>query len=303
VPSEPIRYLNRYTGQLETEEVYGDAFMQWTYGNPLGLLTLHALVKRALFSRWYGRRMDAARSRRKVAPFISKYKIDATEFADSADSYRSFNEFFYRKLKPAARSIAAAPNTAIFPADGRHLGFQDVSQMDGIFVKGAVFELPKLLGDADLARRFQDGAMVLSRLCPLDYHRFHFPVSGIAGRPKLINGALFSVNPIALRKNIHIFTENKRAVTRIDSKEFGLVLMLEIGATNVGSFEYTFTPDTSVTKGDEKGYFKFGGSSTVTLFERGRIELAPDLLETSRARIELYARMGDWLGKTRLNER
>jgi phosphatidylserine decarboxylase len=294
--SEPIQFLNRYTGQVETEEIYGEPFMRWAYGNPLGRLTLHALVKRAAFSRWYGRRMDAPGSRIKVAPFISRYKVKAEEFADTPDSYRTFNEFFYRKLRPEARPIDADPNSAVFPADGRHLGFQDVSKLEGIFVKGAVFDLKKLLGDDALAARLHNGAMVLSRLCPVDYHRFHFPVSGVAGEPRLINGPLFSVSPIALRQNIHIFTENKRAVTRIESEQFGLVAMLEIGATNVGSFEYTFKPGAKVEKGAEKGYFKFGGSSTITLFERGRVELAKDLLETSKAGMELYARIGDRMG-------
>ena len=164
-------------------------------------------------------------------------------------------------------------------------------------MKGAVFDLRKLLGDDSLAARFRDGAMVLSRLCPVDYHRFHFPVGGVASAPTLIDGPLFSVNPIALRRNIHIFTENKRAVSRIASDQFGLVVMLEVGATCVGSFDYTFTPGERVEKGAEKGFFKFGGSSTVTLFERGCIQLAEDLIDCSRKGIELYARMGDRLGK------
>lgn len=295
--SEPIQYFNRYTGRIETEDVYGDRFLRWTYGNPLGRLSLHALVKRSAFSRWYGKRMDAAASRAKVAPFISSYKVDAGEFAEAPESFRTFNEFFYRKLTPGARPIDPDPKSAVFPADGRHLGFQDISKLEGIFVKGAVFDLRKLLGDGELAQRFKNGAMVLSRLCPVDYHRFHFPVSGIARAPRLLAGPLFSVNPIALRRNIHIFTENKRAVTRIESDEFGLVLMLEIGATCVGSFDYTFTPGAHVAKGAEKGYFKFGGSSTITLFEHGRIQLAEDLVECSQRSLELYVRMGDRLGK------
>src|SRR5512132_944061 len=80
--SEPIQFFNRYTGVIETENVYGDRFLRWTYGNPLGRLSLHALVKRAAFSRWYGRRMDAPASRTKVAPFISTYKVNARELAD-----------------------------------------------------------------------------------------------------------------------------------------------------------------------------------------------------------------------------
>ncbi len=299
--SEPIQYFNRYTGRIETEDVYGDRFLRWAYGNPLGRLSLHALVKRSAFSRWYGRRMDAPASREKVAPFISTYKVPAEEFAEKPESYRTFNEFFYRKLKSGARPIDPDPRAAVFPADGRHLGFQDVSKLEGIFVKGAVFDLRKLLGHEELAQRFHDGAMVLSRLCPVDYHRFHFPVGGVASAPQFIDGPLFSVNPIALRRNIHIFTENKRAVTRIESPEFGLVVMLEIGATCVGSFEYTFTPGERVEKGAEKGFFKFGGSSTITLFERGRIQLADDLVQQSRRSLELYARMGDRLGISQWN--
>jgi phosphatidylserine decarboxylase len=295
--AEPIQFFNRYTGRIETEEVYGDRFLRFTYGNPLGQLSLHMLVKRAAFSRWYGRRMDAPASRAKVAPFISTYKVNEEELADAPHAYRTFNEFFYRKLKSGARPIDPDPHSAVFPADGRHLGFQDVSKLEGIFVKGAMFDLRKLLADDQLAARFRDGAMVLSRLCPVDYHRFHFPVGGVPSAPVIINGPLFSVNPIALRRNINIFTENKRAVSRIEAPEFGTVVMIEVGATCVGSFDYTFAPGERVEKGAEKGFFKFGGSSTVTLFERGRIQLADDLLTWSQEGIELYARMADRLGK------
>jgi phosphatidylserine decarboxylase len=296
--TEPIQFFNRYTRCVETESVYGQAFLEWTYGNPLGRLALHALVKRAIFSRWYGWRMDRPASRAKVAPFIRDFGVDATEFADAPDSYRTFNEFFFRRLKPGARPVAGADDLAVFPADGRHLGFQDVSQMDGIFVKGAVFSLPELLRNAELAARYRDGTMILSRLCPVDYHRFHFPVAGQAGAPVLIPGPLYSVNPIALRRNIHIFTANKRAYCEITSEQFGRVLMFEIGATCVGSFAYTYHAGGRVAKGEEKGYFKFGGSSTITLFEKGRIELDADLREQTARRTELYARMGDRMGRS-----
>lgn len=291
-----IEFFNRYTRQIETEKVYGDAFLRFTYGNPLGRLALHAFVKRAFFSRWYGWRMDRKASRSKVRPFIRDFSVDESEFADSAESFATFNEFFWRKLKPAARPIDTDPLNPVFPADGRHLGFQDVSQMDGIFVKGKTFSLEALLGDGLLAKRFAKGSMILSRLCPVDYHRFHFPVAGRAAAPILINGPLYSVNPIALKQNIRIFSENKRAIGRIESPRFGTVLMLEIGATCVGGFEYTFKPGDDVAKGREKGYFKFGGSSTITLFEPGRVQLDADLVENSRQQRELYARMGDHLG-------
>jgi len=138
--------------------------------------------------------------------------------------------------------------------------------------------------------------MVISRLCPTDYHRFHFPAAGVPEKPKIINGPLYSVSPIALRQNIHIFSENRRALSVMRAADAGTVLMLEVGATNVGSIEYTFVPGEPVQKGAEKGYFKFGGSSIITMFEPGKVMLAADLLENSRINRELYALMGDRLG-------
>lgn len=293
--SEAIKYFNRYTGRVEAESVYGLGFVRWTYETVPGRLSLHALAKRGLFSRWYGWRMDRAASRAKVQPFIREFGLDPGEFADPPESFRTFNEFFYRRLKPGARPVAADP-AAVFPADGRHLGFQDLSRADGFFVKGQKFRLEELLQSAELAARYAEGAMVLSRLCPVDYHRFHFPVGGVAGAARVLPGPLYSVNPIALRRNIHIFAQNKRALCTIDSPDYGRVLMLEIGATCVGSMEYTYTPGQTVAKGAEKGFFKFGGSSTITLFEKGRIRLADDLVGQSREYRELYARVGDVMG-------
>lgn len=296
--SEPIHFFNRYTRQIEGEQVYGDGFLKWTYGTPLGKLALQLLVKRALFSKWYGWRMDRIKSREKIQPFIKNYHIDTREFAETPNHFKTFNEFFYRKLQPSARLIFPGESIAVFPADGRHLGFQDVSKANGIFVKGQVFNLDKLIQDDTLAKKYQTGSMVISRLCPVDYHRFHFPVNGRVEQVRVIPGPLYSVNPIALKQNIHIFTENKRACCEIDSPQFGTVLMFEIGATCVGSFAYTYKPG-KISKGDEKGFFKFGGSSTILLFEPGKIQLDPDLLENSANQRELYARMGDRMGRSK----
>ena len=293
---EPIQIFNRYTGEVETEEIYGEPYMRWTYGTRLGKLALHALVKRALFARWYGWRMNRPVSARRIGAFIQRYKVNSEEFVDSPTSFKSFNEFFYRKLKPAARPIDPDPGSVVFPADGRHLGFQDISEIEAIFVKGQTFDLAALLKNADLARKFAKGSLVMSRLCPTDYHRFHFPVAGIPDKPQLINGPLYSVSPIALRQNMRYLSENRRVLCAIRTAAIGTVLMLEIGATNVGSIEYTFVPAQPVQKGAEKGYFKFGGSSMVTLFEPNAVQLATDLLQQSRQKRELYARVGDRMG-------
>jgi len=293
---EPIRYFNRHTGTLETEQVYGEAFVRWTYNHPLGALALAALVKRPVFSKWYGRRMNRAASTSKIAPFIARYGLDPAEFADPPESFASFNEFFYRKLKQAARPIDADDAAAVFPADGRHLGFERASAISGVFVKGQRFDLPKLLGDADLAARYADGTLVLSRLCPVDYHRFHFPVAGTPGRTSGIEGPLFSVSPLALRQHLSYLWTNKRTLTRLESPRFGTVLLLEIGATCVGTIAQTYRVGSPVAKGAEKGFFAFGGSSTITLFEPGSIRLEADLREHSASQIELYARIGSRIG-------
>lgn len=290
-----IEFFNRHRNRLETEQVYGERFLRFTYGNPLGRLPLHAFVKRPLFSQWYGRRMDEPASREKIAPFIERYRLDPSEFAEPADSFPTFNAFFSRKLRPGARPIDPKA-TVVFPADGRHLGFERAAEVRSVFVKDQRFDLPRLLGDAELATRFAKGPLVLSRLCPVDYHRFHFPCDGVPGESTLINGQLFSVSPIALRQRLGYLWENKRRITRIETESLGLVLMIEVGATCVGTIGQTYQPGQPVRMGDEKGWFGFGGSSTITLFEPGAIELANDLLEHSSRRRELYAHMGSVMG-------
>jgi phosphatidylserine decarboxylase len=157
--------------------------------------------------------------------------------------------------------------------------------------------LGELLGDETLAKKFAGGAMLISRLCPVDYHRFHFPVSGVPNEPRLINGWLYSVSPVALRRNVRYLVENKRELTLVESPEFGTVAVLEVGATNVGSITQSFVPGRTMAKGDEKGLFAFGGSCVITLFQRGRIRFDTDLLSSSEQHVELYAKMGDRLGE------
>jgi phosphatidylserine decarboxylase len=287
---ESIRYFNRHTGTHETEGIYGESFLRWAYGNPLGKLSLHAFVKRPAFSKWYGWRMSKPESAARVEPFVRKYGLDPEDFANPLSSYGSFNEFFFRKLKPSARPIDPAP--VVFPADGRHLGFPDISKIDSFFVKGQRFDLAALLDDAALATKYATGSLVLSRLCPVDYHRFHFPAAGTPSKTRLINGPLFSVSPIALAQNLSYIWKNKRTLTELKTETLGTILLLEIGATCVGTIEQTFTPGTPVEKGAEKGYFAFGGSSTITIFEPGIVALSNDLNENSAAQTELYARVG-----------
>ncbi len=292
---DAITFFNRYTGKIEQEEIYGEPFLRWTYETTPGQIALAVAAKRVWFSKWYGWRMDRAASRTKVLPFIETYKLDPNEFQDPPDSFRTFNEFFYRKLNSAARPIDSDPDSVVFPADGRHLAIADISKTDGFWVKGQKMDLARLLGSRELADRYATGSMLISRLCPVDYHRYHFPVSGVASESRLIPGSLSSVNPIALRKRLAILWENKRVVTEIQTESHGTVLMIEVGAACVGGIHQTFTPG-AVQKGDDKGYFTFGGSMTMVLMEPERVHFSDDLLKHSSQQREVYARMGDVAG-------
>lgn len=294
-----MEYFDRYAGGVRREAIYGEGWLRWAYGNPLGRATVYLVAKRAFFSRWYGWRMDSPASRARVLPFIERYGLDTSEFLDPPGSFRSFNEFFHRRLKPSARPIDPDPRAVVFPADGRHLAVPDLSRAAGLWVKGEMLRVEALLGSPELARRYEGGAMLVSRLCPVDYHRFHFPVSGVPGEPRLVEGTLFSVNPIALRRNVNILVRNRRWITGIETASMSLVQMVEVGATNVGSAVSTYQPGRAVGKGDEKGYFRFGGSLTICLFPRGTIRFSDDLVEQSARGRELYARMGDRCGGLR----
>lgn len=297
---QPIRYRDRASGKILTEKVYGEAWLRWAYANPLGRITVRLAAARPWFSHWYGWRMRRPASRKRIQPFIDTYAVDPGECLRAPEDFPSFDAFFSRHLKPEARPINTDPASAVFPADGRHLGFAQASDADQVFVKGQRWDLAALLQDGELARRYQRGSLILSRLCPVDYHRFHFPVAGVPGgprqAPRLIPGPLCSVSPIALRRKLGILWENKRQITLHHAGDFGTVVLIEIGATCVGSIIQTHVPGQQVDKGGEKGYFRFGGSSTITLFEPGKITLAQDLLSSTREGLELYARMGEPLG-------
>ena len=145
--AEPIRYFDRYARSLKTEQIYGEKWLRFAYENPAGRFFVWLAARRAFFSRWYGWKMRKPASALRVLPFITEYNLNVDEFAKSAFDYKTFNEFFYRALKPAARPIADGARIAVFPADGRHLAMPNVDTADGFYVKGAKFSLGELLGD------------------------------------------------------------------------------------------------------------------------------------------------------------
>ena len=239
--------------------------------------------------------MDRPASRDKIEPFIEQYEIAMGDYKERREVYRTFNEFFFRELGPGARPIAGDEDTIVFPADGRHLAIPDLSQAERIYAKGQSFDLQGFLGSLEQAERFADGSVVISRLCPVDYHRFHSPVEGKLIQIEQIPGPLYSVSPIALRNRMAYLWSNKRVLALIESQKFGRVAFVAIGATCVGRVHMSVQEEANLGKGDEIGYFAFGGSCVATIFEKGRVQLAEDLVSHSANSTEVYAKMGDVL--------
>jgi len=290
-----IQYIDRATQKKEVEKIAGHRLLLFFYGNSwLSFFCLPLLSRLSFVSKFYGWLQKKPSSARNVAPFIQTYKIDSSEFVKT--SFTSFNDFFIRKLKRERRPIIADPRRAALPADGRYLAFPNVQDVGKFYIKGKSFDLTSLLQNPPYARRYEEGSMVIARLCPTDYHRYHFIADGIPGKAREISGDLYSVNPIALHKKLSILWTNKRVVTDFETDLFGKVLYIEIGATCVGTIHQTYSPGVRVCKGEEKGYFSFGGSCLVILFEKDRIVLDRDLVTHSEQGFETKACFGESLG-------
>ena len=294
-----IRYYDRYRQQYCLEEVYGERALRLAYETPVGRAFSLLVFARPFFSKVFGWQMKRPGSRKKIEPFVMQYGLDPDEFLLSLDDYNSFNDFFCRELKDGKRPVDEDSDSIVFPADGRHMGWQEIGSEEQVFVKGQKWDLSELLGrDEALVERFSGGSMVLSRLCPVDYHHFHYPVGGCVSDPRWCGKLLFSVSPIALRHNLSYMWRNKRCLNLIETESAGHCCFIEVGATNVGTIKHrSFPSDGSVKKGEPKGWFEFGGSSVLTLFEKGRVGLSEDLLKYTSEGTELYAKVGDRMGR------
>jgi len=246
--------------------------------------------------------MDTPASRAKIPDFVRLHGINLEEcLVDRVEGYPTFNAFFTRELKPAARPIAAPLDDGVLvsPADSRTVVYPSISDATKIWVKGRSFTVEGLLGPecADVAPLFLGGSLLLARLAPQDYHRWHLPVTGRLGRRHRIDGALYTVNPIAIRRtNPDVYSHNKREVLLVHTKPFGLVAMVAVGATVVGSINIV-TPDGAFAeKGACHGYFAFGGSTVLVLFQPGTVAFDADLLKSSATPLETYVRVGEHIG-------
>ncbi len=293
---EAIRYIERKTGEYKIEKVPGESFLKFLYYNPFGKLALEALVKRKFLSVWYGRKMNSEKSKEKILPFVKALEIPMEEAEKSLEDFTSFNDFFYRKLKKGARTWDMREEVLVSPADGKILAYENIESFFSFFVKGQEFSLEELFASKEMAGKYAGGSFVIVRLAPVDYHRFHFPIDAWVGTSHKIDGYYYSVSTHAIRRNIRIFLENQREYTILESKLFGDIAYFEVGATMVGGIHQTYLENTMVNKGEEKGYFDFGGSTCLLLFEKGKVQLDKDLLENTKRGIETKVYVGEKIG-------
>ncbi|MES2978235.1 MAG: archaetidylserine decarboxylase [Pseudomonadota bacterium] len=223
--------------------------------------------------------------------FVGKYGVDMQEAANSdITSYKSFNDFFTRALKPGARPLANAD--LVSPVDGTISQFGRIEDDQILQAKGHQYSTTAMVGgDAALAAQFQHGSFATLYLSPKDYHRIHMPCDGRLTRMIYVPGSLFSVNPATARGVPGLFARNERVVCVFDTARGPMVLAL-VGATIVGSMatvwhgvvnrsrqggvrEWTYEDiPVEIIKGEEMGRFLLG-STVVLLFPSGPLRFNP----------------------------
>lgn len=289
-----VRYRLRSTGATVTEAIEGEGALRWAYEHPLGSRLFRALAAGAGPSRLYGWWQDQHWSAGAIPAFIARHGLDPGEFEVPPGGWPSFNAFFERRLKASARPLAPEPGRLLSPGDGKAL-CMSLAPGATVRAKGVAFSPEALLAGAPWAGAFVGGEALVLRLAPYDYHRFHFPAAGEASEVLQLPGAYDSVNPIALAARPGLLARNARHISRLDTEAFGPIALVEVGAFNVASILQLHQPG-PVDRGQEKGTFRFGGSTVVMLVGPGRVRWDEDLKAASAEGLELAVRMGEGLG-------
>lgn len=296
-----IKYYNREKKKIEIEKVYGDKAVKWLYNSSLGKL-ISPIAASSMVSKFYGALQSSKLSQRKIKPFIENFHIDMEDYEpqegysfEDGPGYRDFNHFFIRRFKYGKRSFPREPTYLGAPSEARYFAYEKIDEDEKIPVKGSFLTPKALIDNEKWNETFKDGPLLLARLCPVDYHRFHFPDKGRVIDEFTNHGELHSVNPIALKKRPDIFCRNERVVTIIETECFGKMAYIEIGATMVGKIVQNYEGP-YFKRGQEKGYFLFGGSTVVLIGEKGKWVPDSDLIDYTKKGMETYLKLGAHLG-------
>lgn len=267
-----------------------DRFLEWIYGTRPGRLLVKLMIRPGV-SRAAGWLLDRRVSALAVRPFIRKNHICMDDFEQRR--FRSFNDFFTRRVLPGKRPVDDAPAHLIAPCDSK-LTVYDIRPDSRFRVKGTEYTLEGLLQSKELAETFLGGTLLLFRLTVGDYHRYTYIDSGFVTGSTRIPGVFHTVNPAAASR-CPIYRENTREYSLLESLRFGTVLQMEVGAAMVGRI-VNAPGSRNVRRGEEKGRFEFGGSTVIVLLQKGRAILDADLLRNTAQDAETVVRLGERIG-------
>ncbi|TPX61680.1 phosphatidylserine decarboxylase [Powellomyces hirtus] len=298
-----FKVYNRRTGTVEKEKVplATKLGMEFLFED-MRSVDATAFIKKRLEKETIrmGRAYNEPESAKHIPGFVTAFNLPLDILVEpDIEQYRTFNEFFARKMKPECRPIAHSGDEAIVSsaADCRLSVFPTIDLAKQYWIKGHNFTLENLFQDSSLAQTFSGGSLGIFRLAPQDYHRWHSPVSGVLNPIKKIPGTYYTVNPKAVRENLDVYTENTRHVSVLSSPVFGKIGIVAVGAMLVGSIVITADEGTRLERGQEMGYFEFGGSTVIVLFEKGRMMWDEDLVSRSQLGMETLVLLGDKIGQ------
>ncbi len=282
--------VNRKTG--EKTEVVVSGSQKFLYRNWFGRIILKILI-RPFITKLGGWFLKRKISKKRIPKFIEEGHINVDDYY--VDDIKSYNDFFIRKIKPGKRIIDDDPNHLIAPSDSKLSAYK--IEDNSIFkIKDSYYRVEDLIKNKELADEFIGGNLLIFRLTVDDYHRYSYPASGKKGKNIHIKGVFHTVNPIALEK-YNFYKRNSREYTVLDTIEFGKMIMVEVGAIMVGKIrnhhqEYEFK------RGEEKGYFEFGGS-TIVLITKDNIVIDNDIIENTKNGDETIVKLGEKVGELR----
>lgn len=283
---KPVEYIDRASGEKVVESVMGDKALRFAYATLLGRTLWPVLFGSKTISAILGRRYDSPKSKKDIAKLAAIPGCRADEAEKPISEYTSFNDFFTRRLKPGARPVG---DGFVSPADGRLRLYLGADADTPFPLKGATRSLRDVF-DKDAPAGLYDIAVF--RLAPVDYHRFHFPCNCTSvGALRIVPGEYHSVNPIALLRRPDVYADNERQILKCNAA-FGDFWLVDVGAFGVGTIVQTFAGDTHA-KGDEKGYFKFGGSTVILVAAAGAVKFDEDIVRNSANGLETRVLCGE----------
>ncbi|BBF45361.1 phosphatidylserine decarboxylase [Lachnospiraceae bacterium KM106-2] len=275
-----------YVGSMESQE----ACLRFLYKTIPGRVCLKVLTK-PIVSKTVGCFMNSFLSTGMINSFVKKNDINLSEYQKCR--YKSYNEFFTRKIKPERRPIVMEPDVFISPCDSK-LTVYPIEENNVFFIKDSVYRLKDLVDGDPIYKEYEGGYCMIFRLTVDDYHRYCYVDNGTKEKNQFVSGELHTVNPIALGQ-YNIYKRNSREYTIMHTENFGDIVEIDVGAMMIGRIknhhqEYTFR------RGEEKGLFEFGGSTTVLLVKKDQIIVDEDLLTNTINDTETVVKMGEQIG-------